>query len=310
MTSGGELENDETTAQRVLQFLKSASLVHQDWNPNEPLRRITVGDSFNKLTEMAESSGKENEETGEDVNDDPELEDLLASTLSDFDKKKLEEFEKKGKEKEEKVGTEWTEDFIRLATQQFEASMRSALSAQGNAEGCSEASRTEPPDEAEFQRIMAEVLGKMNDSRAPNLNAEEPGDFQGIMPMMQGVMKQLLSKDMLYPALKDLGERYPAYLNEHKELPQEDRHRYEEQLVIIQELCRDFERGEESDAQFERAFAAMQRMQDLGHPPKELVGDVDLFPALPDVPSPSSSMGFSLFPEYDFTPSEGSSNKE
>lgn len=34
-----------------------------------------------------------------------------------------------------------------------------------------------------------------------------------------GIMRQLLSKDVLYQPMKDIGERYPAWLEAHKSVP-------------------------------------------------------------------------------------------
>lgn len=36
------------------------------------------------------------------------------------------------------------------------------------------------------------------------------------LPFMQGMMQSLLSKEVLYPSLKELVDKYPAWLQENK----------------------------------------------------------------------------------------------
>ena len=67
---------------------------------------------------------------------------------------------------------------------------------------------------------------------------ETAGEF---LPFMQGMMQSLLSKDVLYPSLKDLTERYPQWLEEKKEtLPSEDLQRYTKQLELMQKVFQKF----------------------------------------------------------------------
>merc|ERR1711872_510718 len=43
----------------------------------------------------------------------------------------------------------------------------------------------------------------------------DSGDGLDMMPLMQGMMKNLLAKEILYPSLKELYDKYPAWLEEH-----------------------------------------------------------------------------------------------
>ena len=52
-----------------------------------------------------------------------------------------------------------------------------------------------------FKALSGMVLG----SDAPSEGADEDGS--GIIPMMQQMMKNLLSKDVLYPAIKDIRDK-------------------------------------------------------------------------------------------------------
>jgi len=56
------------------------------------------------------------------------------------------------------------------------------------------------------------------------------------------IMQQLLSKDVLYQPMKDIGARYPEWLQENREkLEAEDVTRYEQQQEYIQQICELYE---------------------------------------------------------------------
>ncbi|KAF9410697.1 hypothetical protein HW555_010289 [Spodoptera exigua] len=106
------------------------------------------------------------------------------------------------------------------------------------------------------------------------------GQQEGNMfvPFMQGMMQSLLSKEVLYPSLKDLVDKYPAF---------------EKQQKLMELVCAELEPEQESDPddvkrkRFEIVLDLMQKMQDLGQPPTELVGDMGppqgfAAPAVPD----------------------------
>lgn len=58
-----------------------------------------------------------------------------------------------------------------------------------------------------------------------------------ILPFMQGMMQSLLSKDVLYPSLKEIVDRYPSWLEEKKStLPSESYERYSKQLELMQKV--------------------------------------------------------------------------
>ncbi|MEQ2286493.1 hypothetical protein AMECASPLE_003008 [Ameca splendens] len=106
----------------------------------------------------------------------------------------------------------------------------------------------------------------------------EGGDDGNILPVMQSIMQNLLSKDVLYPSLKEITTKYPEWLETNKStLSAEDHQRYQQQAKIMEEICKLFENEEEEAADKERTFECimdlMQKLQDLGQPPKELAGD-------------------------------------
>ncbi|XP_014371665.2 peroxisomal biogenesis factor 19 [Papilio machaon] len=115
-----------------------------------------------------------------------------------------------------------------------------------------------------------------------NFNMGEGGQENNMfVPFMQGMMQSLLSKEVLYPSLKDLVERYPTWLAENKgKIEQAEYERFEKQQKLMEEVCAELEPEQESDPEdvkrkrFEVVLNLMQQMQDLGQPPKDLVGDI------------------------------------
>uniref|UniRef100_UPI003AB077C4 peroxisomal biogenesis factor 19 n=1 Tax=Centroberyx gerrardi TaxID=166262 RepID=UPI003AB077C4 len=114
------------------------------------------------------------------------------------------------------------------------------------------------------------------------LGLEEGGEGSGedgnILPIMQSIMQNLLSKEVLYPSLKEITAKYPEWLDTNKaSLSPEDYQRYEQQAKIMGDICKQFEReeqgGAEKESVFESILELMQQLQDLGQPPKELAGD-------------------------------------
>ncbi|XP_066538231.1 peroxisomal biogenesis factor 19 [Hoplias malabaricus] len=153
---------------------------------------------------------------------------------------------------------------------------------------------TDPASQQEFTSCLKETLSGLA-KNADNLQAaglagedlaktleglglEDGGDGGGddgnILPIMQSIMQNLLSKDVLYPSLKEITEKYPDWLNSNREsLPPEDLRRYEQQYKIMGEICAQFERDSDTASSFENVLELMQKLQDLGQPPKELAGE-------------------------------------
>lgn len=105
----------------------------------------------------------------------------------------------------------------------------------------------------------------------------EGGDDANILPIMQSFMQNLLSKEVLYPSLKEITTKYPEWLEVNKpSLSSEDYQRYEQQSKIMGDICQLFEKEEsaaDKESTFETIMDLMQKLQDLGQPPKELAGD-------------------------------------
>lgn len=141
----------------------------------------------------------------------------------------------------------------------------------------------------ELAKIWGKLGGDLGNGGGTN------GTIPDLMPMVTNLMQNLLSKSVLYPALKDLTEKYPQWLKDNKDsLSEEETKRYTHQLDLMVAVCREFESEQDNDSErvkserFQRILSVMQQMQDCGPPPKDLVGDVPDFNSagldLPKIP--------------------------
>jgi peroxin-19 len=92
-----------------------------------------------------------------------------------------------------------------------------------------------------------------------------PEDLDQLIPMMEGMMRSLLSKDLLYPAIKDMNDKFPDWLADHRAgLSAEDFERYNKQYEKTRLICQEFEEEEatasqaEKSARFQRVMLLMQ----------------------------------------------------
>lgn len=90
--------------------------------------------------------------------------------------------------------------------------------------------------------------------------------------IMDTVMQQLLSKDILHEPMKEIGERYPKWLEEHKDgLSKEEYGRYHQQYELILKLNEAFEHEPDN---FNNIVDLMQKMQECGQPPDDIVQEL------------------------------------
>lgn len=105
-------------------------------------------------------------------------------------------------------------------------------------------------------------------------------DGSNILPMMEGMMQSLLSRELLYPAMKDMADKFPDWLADNRtSIHQDEFDKFNKQYHIVRNICYLFEEEKEEDGKeakkerFDKIMGLMQDMQALGHPPKELVGE-------------------------------------
>ncbi|XP_071730792.1 peroxisome biogenesis protein 19-2-like [Rutidosis leptorrhynchoides] len=101
---------------------------------------------------------------------------------------------------------------------------------------------------------------------------EELAKSQDMESIVETMMQQLLSKEVLHEPMKEIGERYPKWLEENKsKLSQEEYDRYFHQHDLIKELnvVYDTEPGN-----FNKIIELMQKMQECGQPPNDIVNEL------------------------------------
>ena len=216
---------------------------------------------------------------------DPEdLSTLLDETLADFDKQRDEKLEKEALEKQAAVSTpnvlpaaaadQWTEDFIKQVTKQFEDNMRSLLTEKNTANA------GQQPDLGAFN-MESLLQGMMSGSDS---SAASAGENEVLNPMFQGIVQQLLSKDLIYPPLKHVSNQFPDWLTKNGPgLSQEENTRRLKQAEVVGKICLVYENASLSASeQQEKVLPLMETLQELGQPPEELLpeGEAAQFPGL------------------------------
>ncbi|XP_067945245.1 peroxisomal biogenesis factor 19-like [Watersipora subatra] len=129
-------------------------------------------------------------------------------------------------------------------------------------------------DEMSDEELMKSFQESLN--LGADGSKEGAGDF---VPMMENMMSSLLSKDILYPSLKDLADKYPEWLSANNgKLPKNQFDKYTKQFDIVSRLCDCYKSERETDTQqvkderFEKILDLLTEMQDCGPPPQDIVG--------------------------------------
>uniref|UniRef100_A0A8C4SV93 Peroxisomal biogenesis factor 19 n=1 Tax=Erpetoichthys calabaricus TaxID=27687 RepID=A0A8C4SV93_ERPCA len=117
-------------------------------------------------------------------------------------------------------------------------------------------------DELQSSGIVGEDLVRALEGLRLSEGSEDGGEDANILPIMQTIMQNLLSKEVLYPSLKEIKEKYPEWLNVHKDsLSPADFKRYEQQHILMGEICRHFEN--EGENSFENILELIQQSPGL-----------------------------------------------
>lgn len=127
-------------------------------------------------------------------------------------------------------------------------------------------------DEEEMNRFFANMTEQLK-KELPKIDpSEAQARINESVPQIFDLMQNLLSKELLYPALKDLAPKFEEWLEKNSlTLSKEDKRRYKKQIGKINEIIDVFD-NESLDAQerFEKNLDLMEQMQSLGSPPEEL----------------------------------------
>ncbi|KAK3794252.1 hypothetical protein RRG08_039033 [Elysia crispata] len=138
------------------------------------------------------------------------------------------------------------------------------------------------PNQTELWEQLAETFGSGGEGLPGMPGAGIEGAEEGlgaVSGMFQNMVKQLLSKELLYQPLKEVSEKYKDYLEKHPDLPGETLSQYRAQLEVIEKVIEHLDGDssshslEEKNARFEVLLDLLQRMHELGNPPTEVVGE-------------------------------------
>lgn len=245
--------------------------------------------------------------------EDEELNDLLDSALKDFNKEQQSDALEltadaleltADKDVVETSEDAWTKDFIKEAADQFEelqniikngADNDLEASFQKLAQTIASAITDEDKNDkdsasTDFQSAIAQAL---NDLSTTSENLQSEADLSemlgqasledgpsAILPVMQGMLQHLLSKEILYPSLKELVDKYPEWLEERKtRISSGDLQRFTKQLELMRQVCTELEKEKDDDTEtikkerFDLVMSLMQEVQGCGQLPEELIGD-------------------------------------
>jgi peroxin-19 len=98
------------------------------------------------------------------------------------------------------------------------------------------------------------------------------GDKEDYHDVVDGVMRQLLSKDLMYEPVKQICEKFPEWLAMHKKnLTQNEYEAYGKQYQTFQKLLATYDIEPDN---FERMMELMFDMQHYGQPPAEIIKDL------------------------------------
>lgn len=90
--------------------------------------------------------------------------------------------------------------------------------------------------------------------------------------MVETMMQQLLSKEILHEPMKEIGERYPKWLEDNKpSLSNEEYARYFHQYELIKDLNQVYDSEPDN---FNKIVELMQKMQECGQPPNDIVQEL------------------------------------
>ncbi|KAG6976209.1 hypothetical protein JG688_00001598 [Phytophthora aleatoria] len=153
--------------------------------------------------------------------------------------------------------------------------------------------------EAMGEEMMSEMMKKF----------EEMGEKSDFQDLVDGMMQQLLSKDVMYDPMKQICERYPEWLAEKESLlSKEDYERYGKQYQYFQQIVAVYESEPDN---YTRLSELMQEMQETGQPPSEIVKDLAPGLQFDDEGMPiMPNMGPGMFPGMAGMPLGGAPGQE
>ena len=118
--------------------------------------------------------------------------------------------------------------------------------------------------EAAGEIMMEEMMGQF----------ESLGDKEDFNEVIDGVMRQLLSKDMMYEPAKHVCDKFPEWLAIHKKnLTESEYENYGKQYQTFQKILAVYDTEPDN---FPRLMELMFDMQQYGQPPSDIIDDITL----------------------------------
>lgn len=127
-------------------------------------------------------------------------------------------------------------------------------------------------DEEEMNRFFENMTAQLK-AELPKIDPKEAQEkINESVPQIFDLMQNLLSKELLYPALKDLSPKFEDWLKKNAStLSKGDKKRFRKQRDIINEIIEVFDdESLDNQERFEKNLDLMEKMQQLGSPPEEL----------------------------------------
>ncbi|KAL0027343.1 hypothetical protein WJX79_002388 [Trebouxia sp. C0005] len=118
---------------------------------------------------------------------------------------------------------------------------------------------------------LSEQLNALGEAAA-GVPEGQQGSTEDMSGLVDGIMHQLLAKDVLYQPIQEIGARYPQWLADHRgKLSPEDLERYSQQFEHIQQISQLYEQEPDN---FPKLINLLQQMQACGQPPQEIVDEM------------------------------------
>ncbi|XP_045592503.1 peroxisomal biogenesis factor 19 [Procambarus clarkii] len=269
----------------------------QDFNKPQPIKPVPGADLASKVAALGIQAATS---TGSDgAAGDVWTEEFIQQATAQFEQTMRSLMEKQqGSGQADKPGGEAPKEGSHEELPQIDLSAMSAQFAQF-AEAASKSSSGAQPA-ADFMQCIDETMKQLgqnneqlqNSPTASDLNKmfenlglaggeEAEGALGGLFPLMQVMLENILSKEVLYSPMKEIVDKYPDWLADHRStLSEEDFTRYNKQYDIMKQVVELYEEEQEDDTdeikgqRFERIMQSMQKLQEMGQPPQELVGEM------------------------------------
>lgn len=125
---------------------------------------------------------------------------------------------------------------------------------QASGDQATAAAKTEDSDD-----VLAQMLKEMQEG-----GLEGAEDDEGFSKMLLGMMEHLTNKEILYEPMKELHDKFPAWMSKNRSSTSaDDLRRYDEQQRLVGEIVERFEQKSYSDSQSHDREFIVERMQQV-----------------------------------------------